>query len=83
MQIKAQIIGGPMDGQTIHTEDLKNLRAANPDGTEMDYWQHRLTAPIGPDQAVIIYAPAGWTPQQINTALLDKFPSRNRQNLSK
>lgn len=80
MQIKAQIIGGPMDGQTVHTEHMKTLRAVNPDGTEMEYLRHQLTEPMDPNQAVFIYAPTGWSPQQINTALLDKFPSRNRRN---
>ena len=80
MQIKAQIVGGPMDGQTIHTEDLKSLRAINPDGTEMEYLRHQMSMPVGAEQPVFIYAPAAWTPQELNTALLDKFPSRNRRN---
>ena len=80
MQIKAQIIGGPMDGKTVHTEDLGTLRVLNPDGTEMQYLLHRLTEPMGPEQAAFIYAPQDWTPAQISTAILDKFPSRNRRN---
>ncbi|MDC2859078.1 hypothetical protein [Delftia sp. DT-2] len=80
MQITAQVLGGPLNGRTIHTEYLTTLRATADDGGEMDYQLHRLAAPKGSEQAVYIYAPRGWTPEQINSEILKSFPSKNAAN---
>ena len=76
-----QIIGGPLDGE-MHADRGEKFRMESQDGRQMEYWRHTLVTPIGKEQAAYIYAPMGWTAEQINTALLEKFPSLNRQRPS-
>ena len=77
-----QIIGGPLDGE-MQADRGDSFRLESQDGKHMEYRRHTLTKPVGQEPVVYIYAPRDWTPEQINKALLDKFPSRNRRNLSK
>ena len=80
MTYMCQIIGGPMDGE-MHADRGKTFEVVNSDGqTVVWYQRHQMTQPVGKEQAVFIYAPREWTLAQINQALLDKFPSRNRRN---
>lgn len=79
MKIKAQFVGGPIDGQVIEMEEVSPF-VHEVAGTKdrVVYVQKLKTIPKGPELAIAVYAPDTWDQAEFKEAFSRSLPGTKR-----
>lgn len=80
LQVRAQVIGGPLGGQTLFVESrLDALEAEDKAGRRVRYTMHRLMEPAGPERTEVVYTPWGWSQAEIDLGVQEWLAQATRK----
>ncbi|MCY1555737.1 hypothetical protein D9M68_924210 [compost metagenome] len=77
MNMNTQVVGGPLDGQTVSLDEKTTEFREGPQ--RFEYRRHQLSKFDSPQGEMFIFAPSSWTDQDVKSALPKAYPSRNQQ----